>query len=541
MVARCIDASCPARLKESILHFAHRTAMNIDVLGDWLVGELVARGLKGFADLYELEAEELADLEKASTIGHDRAVKLIDGLARARAGNTPAGVLHALGIPGLGRDKADRLAGAMPDLARIAAATETELERVPGISRRTAESIRAFFADPAHRRLAVLAAGALPGGEPAPAAFTDALRRFVQRTAADVRGLGPVLAGRLIDLELVRRPGDLYALTVAQLVGVPIWIKLGKKSADKVIGALDRSKNAALGRLVYGLGIRHVGARTADLLAARFGSLGALAEASAEELEAVEEVGPIIAESVRAFFAASGNRALIERLREAGVDPVGPAPAGPAAVPAAAAAPPALAGKTFVLTGTLSTMTRDEAGAGIRALGGRVVGSVSSKTDYVVVGDSPGSKLEKARRLEIEILEEGDFKRLLAGGGASGGSSMAAGQGSEAPPATRREAAAGGERRAAPDAEGPAAPAPLAGTTFVLAGRLRAKQTDVRARIEALGGEVAGSVDAATDYLVAGARPGAKRDEAARRGVRVLGETDLQEMLVPVGGANADR
>ena len=322
VVARCIDASCPARLKESILHFAHRTAMNIDVLGDWLVGELVAGGLKGFADLYDLKAEDLADLEKASTIGHDRAVQLIDGLARARAGNTPAGVLHALGIPGLGRDKAGRLAGAMPDLTRIAAATETELERVPGISRRTAESIRAFFADPAHRRLAVLAAGALPGGEPVPAddpggsprppgpvpagsprpavdaaacsprpsgpaqaesprpavdaaaglprlplrepatppperpvegtASTNALRRFVQRTAADVRGLGPVLAGRLIDLELVRRPGDLYALTVAQLVGVPIWIKLGKKSADKVIGALDRSKNAALGRLVYG-------------------------------------------------------------------------------------------------------------------------------------------------------------------------------------------------------------------------------------------------------------------------------------------------
>ena len=186
-------------------------------------------------------------------------------------------------------------------------------------------------------------------------------------------------------------------------------------------------------------------------------------------------------------------------------------------------------------------MTRDEAGAGIRALGGRVVGSVSGKTDYVVVGDSPGSKLAKARRLEIEILEEGDFKRLLAGGGASDGSSMAAGKGPEAPPATRREPAAGGERRAAPDAEGPAAPAPLAGTTFVLAGRLRVKQADVRARIEALGGEVAGSVDAATDYLVAGARPGAKRDEAARRGVRVLDETDLQEMLAPVGGANADR
>ena len=494
VVARCIDASCPARLKESILHFAHRTAMNIDVLGDWLVGELVDCGLvKGFADLYALNAEQLAGLEKESTVGRDRAAKWVEGLARAKAGATPARVLHALGVPGLGKDKVDRLARALPDPARIADATEAELERVEGISSRNAASIRAFFRDPAHRRLAVLAAGLLPGAEagsarpgaalgpadngsaspsrqpgreatgpadlepalpdaesawpdagPAVAAsasagsrqpgldatrsaeaeppqppetdieetpaFTNALRRFVQRTAAEVEGIGAGLAGRLVDLGLVRHPGDLYALTAEQLADVPIPMKLGKKSADKVTAGFERSKEAALGRLVYGLGIRHVGARTADLLAARFGSLGALAEASAEELESVEEVGPIIAESVRAFFAAGGNRELIERLRQAGVDPVEATPPVPED-----AAPSALVGKTFVLTGTLHEMTRAEAKARIEALGGRVAGSVSGNTDYVVAGESPGSKLAKAEQLGVAVLDEAGLRTLLEG------------------------------------------------------------------------------------------------------------------------------
>lgn len=418
VVARCIDASCPARLKESILHFAHRTAMNIDVLGDWLVGELVDRGLvKGFADLYALRAEQLAGLEKEATIGRDRAARWVAGLARAKAGATPARVLHALGVPGLGKDRADRLARALPDLARIADATEAELRRVEGISSRHAASIRAFFQEPARRRLAVLAAGTLPGGsadaEPPPtdiegtAAYTDALRRFVRRTADEVEGIGAGLAGRLVDLGLVRRPGDLHALTAERLADLPIPMKLGRKSADKVTAGLERSKGAALGRLVYGLGIRHVGARTAELLAAHFGRLGALAEASADELEAVEEVGPVIAESVRAFFAAGGNRELIERLREAGVDPVEASPAPEDA------APPPLAGRTFVLTGTLSAMTRAEAKARIEALGGRVAGSVSGNTDYVVAGESPGSKLDKARQSGVAVLDEAGLQALL--------------------------------------------------------------------------------------------------------------------------------
>ena len=545
VVARCVNASCPARLKESILHFAHRTAMNIDVLGDWLVGELVGRGLvKGLADLYGLEAEELADLEKESTIGEERAAALVEGLARARAGLAPARVLHALGIPGLGRQQAERLAAAVPDLERIAEASVEELEQVAGISRRNAESVRAFFAEPAHRRLAVLAGRLAPGveaasdaageggpppdassaepstrpplddrprdvglpsldvppaepsvrsplpsdaaggggpaldassaepstrpplddgprdvglpppdvssaepsarpplddgppdvGLPGDGAFARALRRWVQRSVEGVRGIGPGLAGRLVDLGLVRSPGDLYALDTEQVARVPVPIKLGKRSADKVIEGLERSKNASLGRLVYGLGIRHVGARTAELLAARFRSLDGLRQASAEELEAVEEVGPTIAESVRTFFHAERNREQIDRLQQAGVNPVDETPAA-----GADAAPPALAGKTFVLTGTLESMTRSEAKTRIEAHGGRVAGSVSRNTDYVVAGESPGSKRQKAEKLGVTVIDEAGFGALLQDGGAAAAEPTPAAATNDATPASSGE------------------------------------------------------------------------------------------------------
>ena len=182
-------------------------------------------------------------------------------------------------------------------------------------------------------------------------------------------------------------------------------------------------------------------------------------------------------------------------------------------------------------------MTRDEARAAIQALGGRVVGSVSRKTDYVVVGDNPGSKLQKARRLEIDVLDEADFKRLLAGG-VAGGSPLAAAKGAEAPALPLREPLTSDEEQPAGGAEGPPAPAPLAGRTFVLAGRLRTKQTDVKARIEAAGGRVEGSVSRNTDYVVAGASPGSKRRRAEQLGVAVIDEAGFQALL-EVGGAAA--
>ena len=257
VVARCVNASCIARLKESILHFARRTAMDIDGLGEWLVDALVDGGLaKNFADLYELKAEQLADLAKDTKVGKSR---------------------------------------------------------------------------------------------------------------------------------------------------------LGEKSAARVVTGLERSKGAPLGRLVFGLGIRHVGERTAVLLADRFRSVDAFAAASAdalEEVEGVEGVGPRIAESIRSYFASSRNRHLIERLRAHGLR--FDAEAGDAS------RPQPLAGKVFVITGTLAGMSRDEAKARIRAAGGKVTGSVSRTTDYVVVGDKPGSKLRKAQQLEVEVIDEAALNEMLS-------------------------------------------------------------------------------------------------------------------------------
>ena len=554
VVARCVNASCPARLKESILHFAHRTAMNIDVLGDWLVGKLVdGERVRGFADLYRLQAEDLADLEKETALGAVRAAALVKHLSEVKAALDPARVLQAMGIPGIGPKTAERVASAVPDLARLAATEPGALVEAKGIRRRDVDATQAFLGQSAHRRLLELAwhsllapetptklegsgRDRLPLFESAPTAppevertdaFRAALKRFVKGIGAGRAGLGAGLAGKLVDLEQVRRPGDLFQLTAERLAGVPGTARLGKKSAARAIASIEGSKRAPLGRLVYGLGIRHVGAHTADLVAERFPSLDRLAAADEEALAAIDGVGPRIAESVRAFFDRNGT--LIEALREVGVDPVGPAQAVPAAAPLPTAAAHAFGGKACVLTGTLSAMTRDEARAAIQVLGGRVVGSVSRKTDYVVVGDNPGSKLEKARGLGIEILDETGFQRLLAGGGVEGRDSTTTGEG----PAPRRDPAVGDEMRTSNQA--PPAPAPLAGRMFALAGRLRAKQADVRARIESLGGKVAGSVGKATDYLVAGVRPGVKRDEADRLGVRVLAETEFEALLARMG------
>ena len=558
VVARCVDASCPARLKESILHFAHRTAMNIDVLGDWLVGKLVdGKRVRGFADLYRLRAEDLADLEKETTLGAARAAALVRHLSEVKAALDPARVLQAMGIPGIGPKTAERVAGAVPDLARLAATEPGALVEAKGIRRRDVDAIQEFVGQSAHRRLLELAChfllapeaptklegsgrDRLPLFESAPTAppeiertdaFRGALKRFVEGIGAGLKGragLGAGLAGKLVDLDRVQRPGDLFELTAERLAGVPGTARLGKKSAARAISSIQGSKRAPLGRLVYGLGIRHVGAHTADLVAERFPSLDSLAAADEVALAAIDGVGPRIAESVRAFFDRNGT--LIEELREVGVDPVEPAQALPAAAPLPTAAAHAFGGKACVLTGTLSAMTREEARAAIQALGGRVVGSVSRKTDYVVVGDNPGSKLQKARRLEIEVLDEADFKRLLAGG-VAGGSPLATGKGAEAPALPLREPLTSDEEQPAGDAEGPAAPAPLAGRTFVLAGRLRTKQADVKARIEAAGGRVEGSVSRNTDYVVAGASPGSKRRRAEQLGVAVIDEAGFQALL----------
>lgn len=235
-----------------------------------------------------------------------------------------------------------------------------------------------------------------------PAQLRERVRHYCSRGAMDIEGIGDVLASALVEAQLVTHVADLYDLTAEKLAAVP---RMAKKSIQNILDAIEGSKTRGLARLLAALNIRYVGGQNAALLAGEFGTIDALTAANKEELVRVEGIGEQIAESVAFFFAQPQNRAAIERLRAHGVVMTAPkrerAPAG------------ALAGKTFVLTGTLPNLTREEASALIERAGGKVSSSVSKKTDYVVAGEAAGSKLVKAESLRVAILDEAELRKLL--------------------------------------------------------------------------------------------------------------------------------
>jgi DNA ligase (NAD+) len=250
-----------------------------------------------------------------------------------------------------------------------------------------------------------------------PARLRRSLEHFASRSAMNIEGLGESLVEQLIEQGLVRDFADLYRLDPGQLENLTVAPrepkseravprKLGKVGRN-VFAELERSKSNDLSRLVYALGIRHVGEKAAATLARHLRTMDAILDAPAEALQTIPDVGPVVAASVRSFADEPRNRELITKLAAAGVNMASQQP------PVDQGAPGPLAGKTFVLTGTLPTMTRDEATAAIEGLGGKVAGSVSRKTSYVVAGDEAGSKLEKARSLGITILNEEEFRRLI--------------------------------------------------------------------------------------------------------------------------------
>ena len=236
-----------------------------------------------------------------------------------------------------------------------------------------------------------------------PAQLIGRLLHFASRRAMRIEGLGFALADQLIEKKLVRDVADLYGLTLEDLVSLE---RMAKKSATNVLNQIEASKSRDLWHLIYGLGIRHVGERTAGILAREFGSLQKLAVASVEELDAVHEIGLTMAQSIHDWFADSGNAQLCERLSQSGVRTE-------IEKAVARAKAQTLAGKVFVLTGTLPGMTRDEASALIEARGGRVTSSVSKKTDFVLAGAEPGSKLDKANQLGVKVIDEAAFKKML--------------------------------------------------------------------------------------------------------------------------------
>ncbi len=236
-----------------------------------------------------------------------------------------------------------------------------------------------------------------------PAQVYERVRHFASRGAMDIEGLGDVMAQQLTEVGLVRDIADIYKLDDETLATVP---RTGKKSIENLLHNIERSKGRGLARLLYGLGIRFVGTQTATILAGDFGTIDAIADAGEAELQRSDGIGPEVAGSVALFFKQRANHEMIDRLKRAGVEMTAPK--------RARAADGKVAGKTFVLTGALPSLTRDDATDLIVAAGGKVTGSVSKKTDYVIAGEEPGSKLTKAEQLGVEILDEAGLRKLLA-------------------------------------------------------------------------------------------------------------------------------
>ena len=235
-----------------------------------------------------------------------------------------------------------------------------------------------------------------------PAKLLGTILHFASRGVMNIDGMGESLVNQLIERGLVKNVADVYDLTKEKLLGLE---RFADKSAQNIVNEIEASKKLPLERVIYGLGIRMVGERTAQFLAEHFGSMEALESAGVEELQDVNEVGPRIAESIVEFFSIAANRKLVGRLREAGLTLTGTKKQRGTK----------LAGKTFVLTGTLAHFTRDEAKKTIEDAGGKVTGSVSKKTDYVVAGADAGSKLDKARELGVKVIDEKEMEKIVGG------------------------------------------------------------------------------------------------------------------------------
>jgi DNA ligase (NAD+) len=247
------------------------------------------------------------------------------------------------------------------------------------------------------------------GGLFCPAQRKQAILHFAGRRAMDIEGLGDKLVEQLVDAGIVHTLPELYRLGLAKLMALE---RMGEKSAQNLLAGLEQSKQTTLARFLYALGIRHVGETTAKDLARHFGQLDRLLDATEQQLLEVNDVGPVVAASIRSFFEQPHHREVVEQLRACGIG-------WTETDGTADTSPKPLAGLTLVLTGTLPTLGREEAKALVEAAGGKVAGSVSKKTHYVVAGSEAGSKLEKAQALGVPVLDEAGLRALLAAPAAS--------------------------------------------------------------------------------------------------------------------------
>lgn len=289
-----------------------------------------------------------------------------------------------------------RAGDVIPEVARVVR------ERRPPKARAVVMPSKCPVCSSVVERDADVAVARCTGGYRCAAQRKERLRHFASRRALDIEGVGEKLVDQLVEAKLVTSPADLYALEPDTLAGLE---RMGRKSAENVLAALERSKSTTLPRFLFALGIRDVGEATAASLARHFGTLDALMDADETAIQGAADVGPVIAAHVTDFFADRANRQVIERLRKLGVH-------WPEGVIEVASDQP-LAGLTFVLTGSLESMSRDEAEDALRSLGAKTAGSVSKKTNYVIAGSEAGSKLRKAEELGITVLDEAALRRIV--------------------------------------------------------------------------------------------------------------------------------
>ncbi len=438
VVARCVNNSCKARLQQSIEHFCSRSAMDIDGIGGQLARQLVERRyVSDIADLYRLQEQQLAGLEKdlvIAPITAETAQGVVDTIQQAKLEATWDQVLAGLKIPNVGPKTCGALAARFPTIEALIAASIGDLLSVKAVTKPAASAIRDYFDGPAEveficalRQVGLACLATTSGGQDEESSqiersglkqgpqtteelckriqdFAEGIGVWGRKESRDrdaVTGLTRDLIRDLVAQCILTAVPDIFSLEPQHLEGrggARRTVLLGSKSARKVLEGLTRSKQAPLVSLLFGLGIRHVGERTASLLASHFGDLDRIAGASEEELAEVEEVGPNIATAIHSFFSAESNKVLIKRLRHSGLNFADAAPAAPASVQP-------FRGKVFVITGTLPDSSRKEVKAAIQRLGGEVMPSVNAKTDYLLAGEKPSSKLQKARKLNVSVID----------------------------------------------------------------------------------------------------------------------------------------
>ncbi len=432
VVHRCTNTACPAQSAELIKHFVSRPAMNIRDLGEERIDRLCDLGLiRDFADLYTLTKKQVAELEsEPKAIGEKAGQKILEKIHESLE-KPLANVIYALKISGVGQKKARILAERYGDMDHLAAASREELARIPKINASIAESIFNWFSDAEHLRLVAKlreagvrtrAENALhdgDGGREMRLGIADedstkhcttqaveSIRHFVSTDAMTIEGVGGVTIDSWYESGLIQNAADLYTLTATQLAAFQLKPgPVGESVAKKILENLEESRERPLAKIIFALGIRHVGEETAQLLAERYGDMDDLAAASREEMADIYTIGTVVTESIFNWFRDDENLRLVAKLREAGVRmreertrPAGDLP---------------WIGEEIVVTGRLTELSRTQAEEMIRNLGGKTGRSVTRKTTLVVAGADAGSKLERAQRLETPIIDEDEFLRRL--------------------------------------------------------------------------------------------------------------------------------